>query len=125
MQNFKDLASSVEYHGGDIFFDRDMTENEIREDKEKNANKTTPEGYQNRTIGKSKTVVFIKSAKKKKYGCLQTNIRDQQSFKIDVYPKTLVHAYEMLSSPPTIIPTKTIQTKRKSRPTVKALILRV
>ena len=98
MQNFKDLASSVEYHGGDIFFDRDMTENEIREDKEKNANKTTPEGYQNRTIGKSKTVVFIKSAKKKKYGCLQTNIRDQQSFKIGVYPKTLAEAYEMLSA---------------------------
>ena len=98
MRNFKDLVSSVKYHGGDIFFDRDMMENKIREDKEKNMHKTTPEGYRNRTIEKSKAVAFIKSANKKKYGRLLTNIRDQQSFKIDVYPKTLAEAYEMLSA---------------------------
>ena len=98
MRNFKDLVSSVKYHGGDIFFDRDMMENEFREDKEKNIIKATPEGYRNRTIEKSKAVAFIKSANKKKYGRLLTNIRDQQSFKIDVYPKTLAEAYKMLSA---------------------------
>ena len=68
MRNFKELVSSVEYHGGDIFFDRDMMENEIREDKEKDMIKTTPEGYRNRTIEKSKTVAFIKSTNKKNMG---------------------------------------------------------
>ena len=75
-----------------------MMENEIREDKEKNKIKATTEGYRNRTMEKSKAVAFIKSANKKKYGRLLTNIRDQQSFKIDVYPKTLAEAYEMLSA---------------------------
>ena len=98
MRHFKDLVSSVEYHGGDIFFDKDMMENEIREDEKNNISKTTPEGYRNRTIEKSKAVAFIKSANRKIYGRLSNNICDLQSFKIDVYPKTLAEAYEMLSA---------------------------
>ena len=74
-----------------------MMENEIREDEKNNISKTTPEGYRNRTIEKSKAVVFIKSANRKAYGRLLSNIRDQQSFKIDVYPKRL-KAYEVLSA---------------------------
>ena len=43
-------------------------------------------------------VVFIKRANKVKYGKLLTAIRDQHSFNIDVYPKTLHGAYELLEN---------------------------
>ena len=42
-------------------------------------------------------VVFLKSANMKVYGKLLNSIREQHSFKIDVYPNTLINAYEMLS----------------------------
>ena len=32
MMNFKDLCNSVEYHGGEIFFAKDIVEIKIRED---------------------------------------------------------------------------------------------
>ena len=49
-------------------------------------------------IGKAKAVAFIKSANRKTYGKLLMSIREQHSFKIDVYPKTLADAYKMLSA---------------------------
>ena len=56
-------------------------------------------------IGKAKAVAFIKSANRKIYGKLLMSIREQHSFKIDVYPKTLADAYKMCCQPirPTII----------------------
>ena len=98
MRNFKDLASSVEYHGGDIFFDKDMMKHKVKEDVKNNITKATPEEYRQRTTKKSKAVAFVKSANKKTYGRLLSSIRDQQSFKIDVYPKTLADTYKMLSA---------------------------
>ena len=43
-------------------------------------------------------IVFIKRASKAKYGKLMNNIRDQHAFNIDVYPKTLHNAYELLEN---------------------------
>ena len=43
-------------------------------------------------------MVFIKRENKAKYGKLLTTIRDQYSFNIDVYPKSLYDAYELLES---------------------------
>ena len=51
-----------------------------------------------RVTERSKAVAFIKSTNKKRYGKLMATIREQHSFKIDVYPRTLVDAYEMLAS---------------------------
>ena len=41
---------------------------------------------------------FLKRADQQKYGKLMTSIRDQHSFKKDVYPKTLHEAYELLEN---------------------------
>ena len=98
MKNFKDLVNSIDYHGGDIFFDKEMTKHEMRQDIKDNKLKLSTEDYRTRVIEKSKAVAFIKSANKKTYGKLLSTIHDQHSFKIDVYPKTLADAYEMLSS---------------------------
>ena len=35
MQNFKDLCNGVEYYNGDVFFDKDMVQAEIKADAEK------------------------------------------------------------------------------------------
>ena len=98
MRNFKDLCNAVEYHGGDIFFDKEMVKAEVRGDSTDKASTTTNEEYRTRVIDKSKAVAFLKSANRKTYGKLLSTIRDQFSFKIDVYPKTLSDAYEMLSA---------------------------
>ena len=61
MINFKDLCNSIDYHGGDTFFDNGMKEREIRADVKDNVTTdTTSEGYRNRVIGKVKAVAFIK-----------------------------------------------------------------
>ena len=98
MRNFKDLGNSVDYHGGDIFFDKEMTEQEMRQDIKDNKLKLSTKDYRTRVVEKSKAVAFIKSANKKTNGKLLSAIRDRHSFKIDVYPKTLTDAYEMQSS---------------------------
>ena len=43
-------------------------------------------------------VAFIKRANDKVYNKLITSIRDQHSFKKDVYPKSLHEAYELLEN---------------------------
>ena len=75
-----------------------MTEHEMRQDIKDIKLKLSTKDYRTRVIEKSKAVAFIKSANKKTYGKLLSTIHDQHSFKIDVYPKTLADAYEMLSS---------------------------
>ena len=98
MRNFKDLCNSIEYHGGDTFFDKDMKEREIRTDIKNKISDTTSNKYGIRVTGKAKAVAFIKSANIKIYGKLLMSIRKQHSFKIDIYPKTLADVYKMLSA---------------------------
>ena len=98
MRNFKDLVGSIKYHGGDIFFDKDMMECEVKKDIKNNIKRAPPEEYRRRTTEKAKAVAFIKSVNRKTYGRLLNNVRDQHSFKIDIYPKTLADAYQVLSA---------------------------
>ena len=98
MHNFKDLIINIEYHGGDIFYDKDMMEHEMTIDLKNKVPGVASEDYMPRIIEKTKAVAFLKSANKKVYGKLLSDIRVQHSFKIDVYPKSLVDAYETLSS---------------------------
>ena len=65
MQKFKDLMSSVKYHGGDIFFDKDTMKKEIKDDTKKNITKATTKEYRIRIIEKAKAVAFLKSANRK------------------------------------------------------------
>ena len=98
MRNFKDLCNAVEYHGGDVFFDRDMVKAEIRSEPTEDISSTTNDELRERVTDKSKAVAFLKSANRKTYGKLLSSKREQYSFKIDMYPKTLSDAYEMLSA---------------------------
>ena len=75
-----------------------MVEKEIREDLKNNTPTKARDEYRVPVTERAKAVAFLKSANKKKYGKLLTTIREQHSFKIDVYPRTLLDAYEMLSS---------------------------
>ena len=56
---------------------------------------------------KSKAICLLKTACQKRYGRLMQNIRDQYSFKIDVYPANITEAYELLSSYHNSIPHST------------------
>ena len=84
--------------GETSFFNKEMNEHKMRQDIKDKKLKLSTEDYRTRVIEKSKAVAFIKSANKKTYGKLLSTIHDQHSFKIDMYPKTLADAYEMLSS---------------------------
>ena len=65
MRNFKSLCSTVEYHGGDTFFDREMVDVEIREDLKQNLKAKVRDEYRVRVTERAKAVAFIKSANKK------------------------------------------------------------
>ena len=58
----------------------------------------TEAAYRERVIQKMKAVGLLKRANKKMYSKLMTSIREQFSFKIDVYPATLNDAYDLLVS---------------------------
>ena len=117
MRNFKALCSTLDYHGGDTFFDKEMVEIEIREDIRANIKAKARNEYRVRVTERAKAMAFIKSANKKKYGKLLSTIREQHSFKIDVYPKTLVDAYQMLASHVTHSNNNNTKTKRDNRTT--------
>ena len=54
--------------------------------------------YKERVTDKSKAIYLLKTACPKRYGRLMQDIRDQYSFKIDVYPANITEAYELFSS---------------------------
>ena len=94
----QDLSSTIEYHSSEIFFDRDLVKSEIRSDNIEDLSTITGDEYRQSVTDKSKAVAFLNSANKKTYGKLLVSIREQYSSKMDVYPKSLVDAYEMLSA---------------------------
>ena len=65
MRNFKDLINSVEYHGGDIFYDKEMVQYEMRIDLKNKVSDTNTVDYRPRIMEKAKAVAFIKSSNKK------------------------------------------------------------
>ena len=94
----QDLSSTIEYHSSEIFFDRDLVKSEIRSDNIEDLSTITGDEYRQSVTDKSKAVAFLNSANKKTYGKLLVSIREQYSSKMDVYPNSLVDAYEMLSA---------------------------
>ena len=98
VQNFKDLVATIEHYGGDIFYDKQLAQYETDQDKERGQKTLTAVQYKERVINKNKAICLLKTACSKRYGRLMQNIRDQYSFKIDVYPTNITDAYELLSS---------------------------
>ena len=98
VRNFKDLVAVVDYYGGDPFYDKRMTEKEMNKDKEKGVLLRTAAEYKKMVTDQAKAVALLRSACRKKYGRLMSNIYDQYSFKIDVYPNNITEAYDLLST---------------------------
>ena len=98
IRNFKDLVAVVDYYGGYQFYDKRMTEKEMEKDKEKGASLKTVAEYKKIVTDRAKAIALLRSACRKKYGRLMSNIRDQYAFKIDVYPSNITDAYDLLST---------------------------
>ena len=96
MWNFKDLCNGVDYHNGEVFFDRGMVQAEKKEDSDNNIVEASVEEYRARVINKAKAVAFINIADRKMYCKLLPIIREQHSFKISVYPKTLMDVFHLI-----------------------------
>jgi len=75
-----------------------MLQYETNLDIKRNVVPVSVKEYKRRIEQKSTAMCFLKGANSKRYGKLINSIREQHSFKIDVYPKTIVEAYELLSS---------------------------
>ena len=98
LQNFKDLVNTVEYYGGTPFYDETMLQYETNLDIKRNVVPVSVKEYKRRIEQKSKAMCFLKGSNSKRYRKLINSIREQHSFKIYVYPKTIVEAYELLSA---------------------------
>ena len=98
VRNFKDLVGTIEHYGGDVFYDKQLAQHETDQDKEHGRKTLTAIQYKERVIDKNKAIRLLKTACQKRYGRLMQNIRDQYSFKIDVYPNNITDAYKLLSS---------------------------
>ena len=66
----------------------------MRLDIQNNVADTNRQECRERVIDKAKPVAFLKSANRKVYGKLLASIKEQHSFKINMYPKTLSNTYE-------------------------------
>ena len=98
MRNFKSIVAAVEHIGGVMFSDELLVN--IGEQKDVDAGRTTKDEKHYKSIVRVKIpgVAFLKRADQQEYGRLMTSIRDQHSFKNDVYPKTLHKAYTLLET---------------------------
>ena len=101
----------------------EMVEIEMREDIKNNITKKERNEYRVRVIDRPKAMLFIKSTNRKRYSKLLLGIREQHSFKNDVYPRILADAYKMLSSHTSYNKTVT-RVKRTINKTTITMILR-
>ena len=91
LQNFKSIMETIEYLGGKIFADDTLYNYEKKG--------TTKSNNEIRKIVREKlmAVALLKRCKHENKKLMQT-IRDQHAFGLDVYPKTLHDAYELLEN---------------------------
>ena len=111
LRNFKSIVSAIEHLGGTMFSDEMLITLENEKDVKKGNVTKENEEYKNIVRNKMLGVACLKRANPRKYGRLMTSIRDQHSFKKDVYPKTLSEAYELLENHSSA---KTGESKRQS-----------
>ena len=97
LRNFNDIVHMIEHYGGDIFYDKDMARMEADRDKEKGVKALTITGYNQRVIDKNMAICLLKTACQKRYGWLLQDLRNQHSYKIDVFPTNVTDMYGLLS----------------------------
>ena len=99
LKNFKSIVEAIDHLGGSKFTDKALFPYEMDQDGKNpvtinRSDEELTKAIRDMMMG----VVFIKRASKEKYGKLLNTIRDQHSFNINVYPKTLHDAYELLEN---------------------------
>ena len=98
LRNFKSIVAAVEHLGGSMFADDALVNLEKGKDLKKGITAKRDEEYGEIVRGEMLGVAFLKRANQHKYSKLMTSIRDQHSFKKDVYPKNIPEAYELLEN---------------------------
>ena len=96
LRNFKSIVLAVEHLGGSMFADDALVNLEKEKDVKEGVAARQEEEYRGIVRGKMLGVAFLKRANQHKYNKLMTSIRDQHSFKKDVYPKSIPEAYKLL-----------------------------
>ena len=96
LKNFKSMIAIVEHYGGDIFYDESLADYEREMDKKNGQTTRSDKEYQQLVRDRKMAMAFLLSANRKKYGTLLDKLSDSFSFNMDVYPKTLNQAYELL-----------------------------
>ena len=97
-QNFKSIVATIEHLGGEMFTDTTLANLERQKGEKEGESNEDDDYYKKLFKGKMMGVAFLKWAHQETYGKLMTSIRDQHSFKKDVYPKSLHEAYELLEN---------------------------
>ena len=98
LKNFKNIVSAVDHLGGTMFSDGLLVKTEKEKDKNNGLPIKTDAEYSLIAKEKMLGVAFLKRADQQRYGKLMTSIRDQHSFKNDVYPESLHDAYELIEN---------------------------
>ena len=98
LRKFKSIVSAVEHLGGLMFADDALIN--LAKDSDVKKEKITKKDEDYKSIVRDKTlgVGLLKRANQHKYGKLMTSIRDQHSFKKDVYSKSITEAYGILEN---------------------------
>ena len=99
VQNLTSIIDAIDHVGGSIFDDKGLIEHETKKDQDQLSSvRRSEEQIKKDVKEKMMGLMVIKRANKLKYGKLLTTIRDQHSFGIDVYPKTMHEAYELMEN---------------------------
>ena len=96
LRNFKTMIAVIEHYRGDIFYDTSLIKHEKNNDRKKGVSEKTDRDYKQIVRDKKMVMAFLLSANKKMYGSLLNKLSDSYLFSMDVYPKTLNMAYELL-----------------------------
>ena len=88
----------VKHFGSNLFNDEALVAYEKDKDKKEGKTRTNDEEYIERVKDKMMAVALLKRADEDRYAELKISVRDQFAFGIDVYPKTLNGAYDLLEN---------------------------
>ena len=113
LKNYKTNVDVVKHFGSDLFNDEALITYEQNKDKTEGKAIDSDEKYAERVRDKMMGVALLKRADEERYAELKLSIRDQFAFGIDVYPKTLNGAYDLLENHSA---SRNLQPRRKHTP---------
>ena len=98
LKNYRTNVEVVKHFGSDLFNDEALIDYEKNKDKTEGKATDSDEKYAEKVREKMMGVALLKRADDERYAELKLSIRDQFAFGIDVYPKTLNGAYDLLEN---------------------------